>query len=109
MDTSEIVTMCHFDSSTPPVSPLSYDMASNIINIGPLSGIQCITLDQASVKTHSQQQQQQQHLQLSTQANNSILKMNNGKVPIPKITKTGLLFLLQICCNNYLVSPQIVK
>ena len=95
MDTSEIVTMCHLDSSTPPVSPLSYDMASNIINIGPLSGIQCITLDQAPVKTHSQQQQQQQqqHLQLSTQANSSILKMNNGKVPIPKITKTGLLFL----------------
>ena len=95
MDTSEIVTMCHLDSSTPPVSPLSFDMASNIINIGPLSGIQCITLDETPVKIHSQQQQQQQqqqHLQLSTQANNSILKMSNGKVPIPKITKTGLLF-----------------
>ncbi len=78
--------MCHIDETTPPVSPIAIDIP-NIINIGPLTGIQCITLDRGGVK--GQQQQQQINTSVSSVVNMS--NLNKAKIPIPKITKAGKL------------------
>jgi hypothetical protein len=85
MDTTEVVTMCHIDETTPPVSPIAFDMP-NVINIGPLTGIQCITLDRG---IKGQQQQQQQQINNSASSIVNISNLNKAKIPIPKITKTG--------------------
>ena len=104
MDTSEVVTMCHIDETTPPVSPITLDMP-NIINIGPLTGIQCITLDRGNKgqqQQHQQQQQQQQNTSASSVVNMS--NLNKAKIPIPKINKTGNV-IKQIDFNLIFVFP----